>query len=303
MSREMIVSAHSGARSIRGEDAVDLQMHTIYSDGNWQPVELFDYLAAHEFRAVAVTDHDTLEHTDELVALGAEREITVLRACEVSTTWRGGRSDLLCFAGELTSDTLAHFVRDIEQRQYKNTLAVHEELTRRGYTFPRMAEQLAYQGGRLRIPADNVRLLVSHGHAETPAIALEMIRDAGYISIMAPLADAVAAAHASGAVALIAHPGRGSDGLQLHSTEVLAEILGEIPIDGAEVLYPLHTPQQVEEFSAFISARGLLRSAGSDSHGPRGRLPIPYPASTCAALLARCGVTVDKWDEGQPWRL
>lgn len=289
----MIVSAHSGVRSIHGEDAIDLQMHTVYSDGDWQPTELFDYLAAHQFRSVAVTDHDTLEHADELVALGAEREIIVLRACEVSTTWRGGRTDLLCFAGELTSDTLAHFVRDIEQRQYENTLAVYAELARRGYMFPQMAEQLAYQGGKLRIPADNIRLLVRHGHAATPAMALEMIRDAGFVSIMAPLAKAVAAAHASGAVALIAHPGRGSDGLQLHSPDVLAEILTEIPIDGAEVLYPRHTPQQVEEFRAFITARGLLGSAGSDSHGPRGRLPIPYPASTCAALLARCGVIVD----------
>src|SRR6476660_7243165 len=143
----MIVSERNLERRIRGDDAVDFQMHTVYSDGHWQPAELFDYLAAHGFRAVAVTDHDTLEHSDELVTFGAERGIIVLRACEVSTTWRGGRTDLLCFAGELTSDTLARFVRDIERRQYENTLAVHEELSRRRYPFPRMAEQLAYQGG------------------------------------------------------------------------------------------------------------------------------------------------------------
>jgi predicted metal-dependent phosphoesterase TrpH len=279
-------------RRVRGEDAVDFQMHTIYSDGSWQPVELLDYLAAHRFRAVAVTDHDTLAHDDELVALGAERGVIVLRACEVSTTWRGGRTDLLCFAGALISDTLTHFVRGIERRQYENTLAVHAELLRRGYVFPQMADEFTRQGGALRLPADNMRLLMRHGYAATAAVALQMIRDAGYEAIQAPLAEAVSAAHASGAVALIAHPGRDSDGIQLHSPAVLAEILTEIPIDGAEVLYPLHTPRQVEEFSAFIAERGMLRSAGSDSHGPRGRLPIPYPASSCATLLARCGVEV-----------
>jgi predicted metal-dependent phosphoesterase TrpH len=279
-------------RRVRGNDTVDFQMHTIYSDGQWQPVELFDYLAAHEFRAVAVTDHDTLDHIDELVALGAERGIIVLRACEVSTNWRGGRTDLLCFAGKLTSDTLARFVRDIERRQYENTLAVHEELLRRGYEFPQMADELAFQNGTLRRPSDNARLLLRHGYTDTSGAAMGIIREAGYISITVPLAGAVEAAHASGAVALIAHPGRDSDGIQLHSPAVLAEILAEIPIDGVEVLYPLHTPQQIEEFSAFIAERGLLRSAGSDSHGPRGRLPIAYPASTCAALLARCGIEV-----------
>jgi predicted metal-dependent phosphoesterase TrpH len=290
----MIVSEPRLERRVRGEDAVDFQIHTIYSDGHWQPVELFDYLAAHAFHAVAVTDHDTLEHADEMVALGVERGIIVLRACEVSTTWRGGRTDLLCFAGELTSDTLATFVRDIERRQYENTLAVHEELARRGYAFPQMADELAFQGSALRLPGDNARLLLRHGYAATPRDALVMIRDAGFVSITVPLAEAVDAAHASGAVALIAHPGRNTDGIQLHSPSVLAEILTEIPIDGAEVLYPLHTPRQVEEFSAFIAERGLLRSAGSDSHGPRQRLPIPYPAAACAALLARCGVEVEK---------
>jgi predicted metal-dependent phosphoesterase TrpH len=288
------VSGRNLQRQVRGEDAVDFQLHTVYSDGHWQPVELFDYLAVHNFRAVAVTDHDTLEHADELVALGAARDITVLRACEVSTSWRGGRTDLLCFAGVLTSDALARFVRDIERRQYENTLAVHEELLRRGYTFPHMAEELAFQGGGLRRPADNARLLLRHRYAETGAAAMAMIRDAGFVSITVPLAEAVEAAHGSAAVALIAHPGRDSDGIQLHSPAVLADILTEIPIDGAEVLYPLHTPQQVEEFSAFIAERGLLRSAGSDSHGPRHRLPIPYPASTCADLLTRCGVEVNE---------
>jgi 3',5'-nucleoside bisphosphate phosphatase len=286
------VSGRDPERRVRGEDAVDFQLHTVYSDGAWQPVDLFDYLAAHDFRAVAVTDHDTLEHADELVALGAERGIIVLRACEVSTSWRGGRTDLLCFGGWLTSDALARFVCDIERRQYENTLAVHEELLLRGYTFSHMAAELAYQGGKLRRPSDNARLLLRHGYADTPSAAMAMIRDAGYVSITVPLGEAVEAAHASGAAALIAHPGRNSDGIQSHSPAVLAEILTEIPIDGAEVLYPLHTPQQVEEFSAFIAERGLLSSAGSDSHGPRHRLPIPYPASTCAALLVRCGVEV-----------
>src|SRR5690349_795509 len=141
----MIVSARnpeSLERRMHGGDAVDFQMHTVYSDGHWQPVELFDYLAAHGFRAVAVTDHDTLEHTDELVSLGDESGVIVLRACEVSTNWHGGRTDLLCFAGELTSDTLARFVWGIEHSQYENTLAVHENLLRRGYQFPHMADEL-----------------------------------------------------------------------------------------------------------------------------------------------------------------
>src|SRR5690348_7387854 len=46
--------------TLRANDSVDLQIHTHYSDGHWQPTELFSYLQAEGFCAVSITDHDTL---------------------------------------------------------------------------------------------------------------------------------------------------------------------------------------------------------------------------------------------------
>ena len=65
-----------------------------------------------------------------------------------------------------------------------------------------------------------------------------------------------------------------------------------MPLDGIEVYYPLHTAAQVAAYEALARERGLLVSAGSDSHGPRQRLPIAYEARQCAALLARSEVEV-----------
>jgi predicted metal-dependent phosphoesterase TrpH len=286
-------------------DAIDLQLHTVYSDGAWRPTELLDYLTAHDFRVVAVTDHDTLDHVEDLVALGAARGVLVLRAVEVTTSWRELRADLLCYASHtgyprqaadtarFTGEPLRTLVRATERMQHENTLAVQGELLRRGYTFPRQSEVLAAQGGQLRRPIDNAYLLLGHGYAATMSAAIEAIRAAGYRSIAAPLAEAVAAAHASGAVALIAHPGREGDEISRFDPPLLDEVLQGIPLDGLEMLYPTHTPEQVAAYAAFAEQRGLLRSAGSDSHGPATRLPIPYPAASCAQLLARCGVAVD----------
>lgn len=270
---------------------VDLQLHTIYSDGHWRPDELMEYLAVHRFRVAAVTDHDTLAHVDEIRALGEARGVHIIAATEITTSWRGLPAHLLCYAERFEGEALAEVARATEQGQLANSLAVHAELLRRGYTFAHEAEEQA--AGPVVRRIDNARLLVEHGYAGGIAQALEMIRAAGYVQVTAPLAEAVAAAHASGAVAVLAHPGRGGGEIQRYEPERIVAVLAEVPLDGIEVSYPLHTAEQVAAYQALARKHGLLVSAGSDSHSPRQRYPIAYEARQCAALLARCGIEVE----------
>jgi 3',5'-nucleoside bisphosphate phosphatase len=62
--------------------------------------------------------------------------------------------------------------------------------------------------------------------------------------------------------------------------------------EGMKVYYPSHTLERTEQFRAYVDAHRLLVSAGSDSHGPHGQLPIKYPAYLVRDLLARLGVEV-----------
>jgi hypothetical protein len=196
---------------------------------------------------------------------------------------------VLCYAGQLAGDALAAVARDTARRQQENTLAVHAELVRRGFPFPGRETVLADQGGALLRPVDNARLLLAHGQAGDMAAALAMIRDAGYRQALAPLDRAVAAAHTSGAVAILAHPGRGGGEIFRFAPPLIEEMLADVPLDGIEVYYPTHTDEQTAAYAALARRRDLLVSAGSDSHGPQQRLPVAYPAQSVAALLARCG--------------
>ena len=169
--------------------------------------------------------------------------------------------------------------------QLANTQAVYEELIRRGYRFaPRTTPPTR--------PIDNARLLQSHGYAESLDDALNMIAYAGYCSISVPLIEAVSAAHADGALAILAHPGRGGGEIHRYDIPLLSEMLADVPLDGIEARYPTYSEKQVAAYSAFAHEYGLLVSAGSDSHGPEQRLPIAYPASMCCELLARSGMIV-----------
>lgn len=273
------------------EDAVDLQVHTIYSDGHWQPESLFAYLRDEGFRLVAITDHDSCEHAVELQLLGASYGVALIPATEMTTDWRGTSAHLLCYAPNGFGETLPALARQTVERQRDNTRDVYRELLRRGYQFSHAASALGGLNAPER-PSDNETLLRAHGYAPDMPSAFALIVDAGYRQMTAPLADTVSAAHEAGALTVIAHPGRGDGEIHRYELDELAALMDEIQLDGIEVYYPKHSGEQVVEFEAFAARRGLLVSAGSDSHGPDHRLPIPYPASLVTGLLARCGIEV-----------
>jgi predicted metal-dependent phosphoesterase TrpH len=104
-------------------------------------------------------------------------------------------------------------------------------------------------------------------------------------------ATIVEAAHQSGAVCILAHPGR-SDGFVCYDGALLEELRGEAPIDGIEAYYPLHTPEQTAIYLSYAERHHLLTSAGSDSHSSN-KPPIKYQAGLCRDLLERLGIQLE----------
>ncbi|HEY3992745.1 MAG TPA: PHP domain-containing protein [Ktedonobacteraceae bacterium] len=267
-------------------------MHTTYSDGHWPAEQLLDYLAHEGFDLIAVTDHDRVDMVTSIQALGAQRNLPVLSGVEMSTEWRGKMGDLLCYGFDPLHNELQPLTEKVVRLQLENTYAVHETLLQQGYAFPREDEILAKNGGQLVRPGDNIALLRVHGYAPDYHVALQMITEAGYQSIKVQMADAVEAAHRSGGVCLIAHPGRREAHFTFYSPELLDEVRSEIPLDGIEVYHPMHTPELVETYLAYARQHKLLQSTGSDSHSLPTRMPMKYRAEMSRALLERVGIGV-----------
>jgi hypothetical protein len=272
--------------------SIDLHMHTTYSDGRWPVEQLIDYLVAEGFDMVAITDHDRVDTVAGIQALAAQKNLPVLAGVEMSTDWRGKMGHMLCYGFDPDQNELRELTETIVRSQLENTRAVHEELLRKGYKFPRQEELLAANGGKLRRPADNGYLLREHGFAPDWQTAMKMITEAGYRSIHADMAETVDAAHRSGAVCLIAHPGRRERGFTFYDTALLDEVRAEIPIDGIEVYHPYHAPETIESYLAYVQKHDLLLSTGSDSHSMPGRMPIKHRADISKRLLERVGIQV-----------
>ncbi len=122
--------------------AIDLQMHTTYSDGTWTPEALVDYLVGEQFGLGAVTDHDRLDSVPAVQRLGAQKGLPLLAAVEMSTSWNGGATDVLCYGFDPANNELEALGRAVILKQREITQENYEELKRRGYQFPREQEIL-----------------------------------------------------------------------------------------------------------------------------------------------------------------
>ncbi len=272
-------------------DAIDLQMHTIYSDGTWTPEQLLDYLVSEGFGLGAITDHDRVDTAASLQEVARRKGMPLLVAVEISAAWNGEPVDVLCYGFEPGPNALGEVAQGIARRQSENTREICENLRRKGQVLLEEQEIAALlEKPSAQQPHELVALLKQRGYGTGEPSAGQLITDAGFAWATAELAAVVEAAHRSGAVCLIAHPGRG-DGYIRFDAELLDRLRQEIPIDGFEVYYPAHTPEQEAMYREYARRHHLLTSSGSDSHGPEKK-PIKYRAELSRALLERLGIQV-----------
>jgi len=273
---------------------IDLQLHTLNSDGKWTPEQLLDHLTREGFGLAAITDHERVDKAAEYQQLAMGKNMPLLIAAEITATWHGEMTDILCFGFDLQRHALKDLAQDAIRRQAENTREVYENLVKRGYKFSKDTDELAAilakpSSQQLFALVDLVKKY-SVGKGETESMG-RIVLQCGGAYATSEVAAIVDAAHRDGAVCILAHPGR-TDGFITFDVQILDELRKEAPIDGLEVYYPIHTPEQTAMFLDYAQRHQLLISAGSDSHGPDKQLPIKYPAKLSQTLLERMEIQI-----------
>jgi len=276
---------------LTADSSIDLQLHTTYSDGRWTLEPLLDYLLREQFGLVAITDHDCADTVAVIQQLALDKHLPVLVAIEMTTTWKGEMTDLLCFGFDPNPNALNDLAQDLLRRQQENTREIYENLQRQGYALSPDALSAVLAKPSSQQPHAFVAMLKEHGYGLGEPSAGKLVMQAGCTFATNDPAAVVEAAHRSGAVCLLAHPGR-EDGFMTFDVQLLDQFRQEVPMDGLEVYYPLHTPTQTAMYREYAQRHHLLTSAGSDSHGP-DKPPIKYRAELCRGLLERIGIQIE----------
>lgn len=270
---------------------IDLHLHTVFSDGSWNPESLLDHLIQDHFFLAAISDHDRVDTVASIQTLAEKKNIHIIPAVEMTSTWKGEMVDLLCYGFDPDNNYLRVLADELWKRQKENTSEVIENLNKRGFNFIQDAETEILSKPSCQQPHALVARLKERGKGLGIPSAGRLVMEAGCkFETNEPLAI-IEAAHHSGAVCLLAHPGRG-DGFFKFEMDSLNEFRLEVPIDGLEAYYPLHTSDQTAMFIEYAQHHRLLVSAGSDSHGPQ-KPPIKYNAELCHELLVRVGFQLD----------
>jgi hypothetical protein len=277
--------------SLAADSVIDLHLHTTYSDGRWTLEPLLDYLLREQFDLAAIADHDRADTVAAIQQLALDKHLPVLVAVEMTTTWKGEMTDLLCFGFDPNHNALNDLAQDLLRRQQENTREVYENLQRQGYVLSPDALSAILAKPSSQQPHALVALLKEHGYGLGEPSAGKIVMVAGCTFATNDPAAVVEAAHRSGAVCLLAHPGR-EDGFMTYDVQLLDQLRQEVPIDGLEVYYPVHTPAQTAMYREYAQRHHLLTSAGSDSHGP-DKPPIKYRAELSRDLLERVGIQIE----------
>lgn len=247
----------------------DLHCHSNASDGALAPSDVVRRAASRGVAALALTDHDTLAGLDEAKAVAVEVGVKLIPGVEISCQWQ--QHTLHVVALGFDSDC-SSFLRAIEaQAQARNRRAglIDEALQRKGCPSV-LAEARSMTRDGIPGRPHFARALVGAGCVRTEQQAFKRWLGAGKVGdILAcwpDLAEVVRYIHASGGVAVLAHPRK----YRMSATRLrkLVEEFASVGGDALEVLTGGQAPSDTELLSDLCIKHGLRASCGSDFHKP-----------------------------------
>lgn len=245
---------------------LDLHMHSHASDGELAPVDVVERAAAGGLDVIAITDHDTTAGIEDAQRAADDRAIDVIAAVEMSSTDAGREIHLLGYFVDLAASALMEHERRARVRRVERLQEMTERLRSQGVNIP-FEDVLAVPGadrGNIGRP-HLARALVADGHATDLDDAFDRYIGDGHpafvpTSLVSPF-EAVAIIQAAGGLAVWAHPPK-------DALETLTRPLVDSGLSGLEVYRPNHSASFTLQLEAIQRSYGLLRTGGSDWHGP-----------------------------------
>ena len=269
-------------------ELIDLHIHTSASDGTYSPQEIVDLAKKQGLKAIAITDHDTIEGNKDAIEAGMKKGMEVIPGVEISVEWNKKPVHILGYYINWKNEKLSMELQKlIKFREERN---------------PQIIKKLNLLG--LSISYDDVKMRAGEGTIGRPHFAQVLIEKGyvknedeafkKYLKRGAPgyvekrrlsTQQGIQLIKNAGGIAVLAHPFT-IEGINHREMERFILFFKKIGIEGVEAFYPLHTVQQTQQLQAIAKRYDLLITGGSDFHGKQkpqiqlgrgfGNMRIPY---------------------------
>lgn len=247
---------------------IDLHVHSIRSDGTMTPKELVDYAVSKGLKAMALTDHDTVDGIDEIMEYAKDKPVEIIPGIEYSTQYNERDVHIVgLFIDHKAPVFLAYLARLRQSRIDRNhKLCANLRSAGIDITYEVL---LASFPDAVITRAHYAKFLLDKGYVKSRDEAFER-----YLGDHTPYfvhrekvtpEEVIDVTRRAGGIPVLAHPtlyGLGSEQLDL-----LIGRLKAAGLMGIETYYSTYSPSEEKKIKALADKYGLLPSGGSDFHG------------------------------------
>lgn len=243
----------------------DLHVHTTYSDGLFDPEQIFRKARTVGLGGLSITDHDTVDGCIAAEKIKNDYDIDFIPGVELSCFENGKEYHVLGYNVDIYNRELQRHLKEYRKLRFKRAQIILEKLN--NFEIDVDIDTILAKAGAAPITRPHIAsVLVENGFTDTPKEAFNLYLGEGKPAYQAKQKYAVEHAikliNRSGGVAVLAHPAANV------TQETLYNFI-EQGLDGIEVVHPMHDLQTQRRYRKIANQYWLLATGGSDFHGSR----------------------------------
>ncbi len=247
---------------------IDLHVHSIRSDGTMTPKELVDYAVNKGLKAMALTDHDTVDGIDEIMEYAKDKPVEIIPGIEYSTQYNERDVHIVGLFIDHKAPVFLAYLARLRQSRIDRNHKLCANLRSAGIDITYEALLAAFPDAVIT-RAHYAKFLLDKGYVKSRDEAFER-----YLGDHTPYfvhrekvtpEEVIDVTRRAGGIPVLAHPtlyGLGSEQLDL-----LIGRLKAAGLMGIETYYSTYSPSEEKKIKALADKYGLLPSGGSDFHG------------------------------------
>ncbi|MEE1242503.1 PHP domain-containing protein [Frisingicoccus sp.] len=268
-------------------ERIDLHTHSTASDGSLSPSEVIQAAASAGLKAVALTDHDTIQGVPEAMAAAEKLHIECIPGIELSAFYKGLEVHIVGLFLNVEDPVLKERLDAFRNIRENRNNQMIEKMQASGVDIT-MKKLRDLEGDTVITRANIARYLIRIGFVDSVKEAFDKYLSPGMPFFVPKTGvtpkDAIETIRDNDGIAILAHPLT----YKFTRDELIEciETLKSYGLQGMETYYSTFSEADHRDMKRLADQYGLLHSGGSDFHGNvkphiqigkgMGRLVIPY---------------------------
>ena len=255
------------------DGVADLHMHTVASDGTCSVAERSQQARERGLDAIAITDHDSVS-TEIEDRRTVDDGLELIAGVEVRADVQKTKVELLGYFVDPGDERLADVLAEVREYRRDRNRKIIERL-HETTSLDRSYDDIRGEADGILGRPHIANVLIEEGIVDSIGAAFdEHLANDGTAFVpmeRVPAPEVIDAIQGAGGVVSLAHPGR----IRAERIEGIVDELVKAGLDAIEVQYPYdaapttgYADVSVEDAAALAEVHGLIKTGGSDCHGP-----------------------------------